>query len=323
MNKFKLPFHKGIIGAALKDFRAIESYAFNFTYAGFDIIDISAFPLSVIYALKGIQKAQLALKGKLKRLPELMISINFSSDSHFRRIVVDDDFCTKCQLCIASCPSEAYTDEDMFTYYEDLCFGCANCLEYCPYEALSFKEFEPCDNQSLHEMSKLGASALEIHLGDELSELKTFLNDTNLSAFKTLSFSVSLSRLEVPEIQKIIKGIVNLTANLTDKVLIIQTDGRSQSGARASKTKDELSIKNACQVIDILNKLKVSDKYLVQLAGGTNDQSLAKAYQEQVKVDGIGLGSYARALMLESNSPAERAQKIIDSSVKNYLKVIS
>ena len=68
-------YHKLIIGASLKDLESIEFYAYCFTHAGADVIDISAFAHSLIAAQKGIEKA-LRENPELKDLKLCSVSIS-------------------------------------------------------------------------------------------------------------------------------------------------------------------------------------------------------------------------------------------------------
>ncbi len=57
--------------------------------------------------------------------------------SHTKRVpLLDEDKCTKCQLCVRVCPYFAITLEDKITFNEDLCFGCGLCISKCPTKAL-------------------------------------------------------------------------------------------------------------------------------------------------------------------------------------------
>jgi Fe-S-cluster-containing hydrogenase component 2 len=305
-------FCKLIIGAALKDFATIETYSYLFTHAGAQVIDISAFPHSVLCAVKGIKKAAAEDPSLIK--PLIMVSINVGEDPHFRRVKLDSNQCTECLLCIPTCPSGAFSNQTGFTYEEDLCFGCANCLDYCPHAALSLESWSAFDLNAFTELFALGASALEIHLNNNLDafeELYRNLPKLNiLESFCIGGSAMSQDRLEVAAI-KIIEEVTLKYG--PDKEFIIQTDGESLSGSRLDNPdKDNLSIENARIVLDKVLSLQqyAQRQIFVQLAGGITDKSLAKARDRGVKVSGVAIGSYARMILrtcLESPITALRS----------------
>ena len=50
--------------------------------------------------------------------------------------ILNDEKCTKCELCIRICPYFAIRMEDRITFNEDKCFGCGLCISKCPTKAL-------------------------------------------------------------------------------------------------------------------------------------------------------------------------------------------
>jgi NAD-dependent dihydropyrimidine dehydrogenase PreA subunit len=295
-------FLKLIIGAALKDFNAIENYAYEFTKLEPDLIDISAFPSSIIFAKKGIERA--LQENPMLKEPLLMISINSSEDPHFRRVEINWNACTECLACIPQCPSEAfYTNlEQNFNYNIDLCFGCSNCLDYCNYEALSFNYWKPKDLESLDELYKLGAQAIEIHLGRDLEAFKNYYRRINTEKLLE-SFSIGselLNDLELRESLDCIYQEVRLKHGF-HKHIIIQSDGIPLSGAlEMSLEKDQISINNSKILIEY-SKSKNFKNIFFQLSGGTTENSLKKAHRQGVMVHGVAIGSYARKLISQKS----------------------
>lgn len=290
-------FTKFIVGAALKDFKAIETYSYLFTHAQADIIDISAFPLSLISAQKGIDKA-LAEDSGLTR-PELMVSVNMAADPHFRRIKLDQDNCTECQLCIPSCPSGSFFMKDGFKYDEDYCFGCSNCLDYCNFDALSFENWSAFEASSITELERMGATAIEIHINDDLEKFKNFYQ--SLPNHNLLE-SISLGSKFIPadQIANYALEIVKICTKdfSQNKQLILQIDGVSQSGARNIKNSDQNSLDKAIEVLAIKEQIpeNIRDNIYIQVAGGTTTQTMANAQKQNIDIDGVGIGSYARKL---------------------------
>lgn len=253
--------------------------------------------------------------------PLIMLSVNIDEDPHFRRIKVDDDKCTKCQLCIPSCPSQAFNEINIFSYEADLCFGCSNCLEYCPYEALDFENWSAYDATELNRLFTLGADAFEIHLSNNLEALSDFYQQLNLERILLESFSIGSERMTEAELAKAALFIIEMVSKREDfpkRSIIIQCDGIPQSGARiADADKDLKSIQNAALVIKTLNQAQLKyPNVFVQIAGGINDKSLEKARALGVEIDGIAIGSWLRKriLDLDLNAAKQLSAEILKKS---------
>jgi Fe-S-cluster-containing hydrogenase component 2 len=309
-------FHKFIIGAALKDFETIQEYSYLATHAGFDAVDISAFPLSVIAAKKGINQAQIENPDLTE--PLIMVSVNVDQDPHFRRVEVNNN-CTNCLACVPVCPSNAFSDlEGKLEYNIDLCYGCLNCLPYCKDDAFEFSYWSSFDTQSICELQKLGANAIEIHLGDNDEAFKNLYQ--NLAKdFLLESFCIGSKTNSTNELLRLSQLIIDQSGN-KEKPLVIQVDGLPLSGAiDKGFEKDQMSIKKAQIVIDYLEKQNSNNNFFVQIAGGTDERSLAKAFESRVNVSGVALGSYARSYLQSKENKIEAIKELISRS-KTYPK---
>jgi ferredoxin len=305
-------FHKLIIGAALKDYEMIENFSYLFTSAEADAIDISAFPHSVVSAIKGINKA-LKEDRKLNK-PLLMISVNIGDDPHFRRIELNSGNCTECLACIPTCPSNAFSvssgglprradgapRNDIFAYNPDLCFGCSNCLPACPFDALSFDNWSPFSTSSLKDLSTLGADAIEIHLNQDLEAFTNFYKDLDADLFKLESFCIGSTISSTDELTASADLVIQsfYSKYKGNKSFILQVDGEPLSGARFSKdaAKDQISIEKAKIIIKHIEEEhpEYKDNIFIQLAGGITENTLKKARSQNVAINGIAIGSYAR-----------------------------
>lgn len=315
-------FKKLIVGAALKDFKSIEDYSYYFTHAQANAIDISAFPHSVISAIKGIKKA-LKEDSDLKE-PLVMVSVNIGEDPHFRRIELDLNACTECLDCIPTCPSEAFShsEDQNFSYNIDLCFGCSNCLPACKDNALKFSNWNSYEASSLTELVELGASAIELHLNQDLKSFESFYK-TMPPSFKLESFCIGSSTANKKELEAAVDSIIESVVfkHGPGYSFIIQVDGIPISGARDLKieNKDQFSIDKAKLVLShIQNKYPSLQKQIfIQLAGGTNEKTLSKAHQQEIPVSGVAIGSYARKKIIEVDkiqTKIEIAKSMIDNS---------
>ncbi len=313
-------FHKLIIGAALKDFEAIEDYAYLYTRAKIEVIDISAFPSSVISAQKGIKKA-LSEDSSLIA-PLLMVSINTSQDPHFRRVEVDYQICTECMQCIPSCPANAFSEiENKFHYNINLCYGCSDCIDYCPFSALEFKTWSNFKSDSLQELQVLGARAIEYHLGENPQEFKDFyLNLAN--HFELESFCIGSELYGKDELKESCKLVIDsvLQKHGEGYQFIIQVDGMPQSGAKQidQNKKDQSCFEAATIVTDLVNKSypKLSKNIFVQVAGGINNQSLKKAHESGLNINGVAIGSFARKQITNWIEQGFSKEKLIKSTQK-------
>ncbi len=307
-------YHKLIIGAALKDYEAIENYAYFFTHAKANVIDISAFPHSVICAKKGIEKA-LSENASLEA-PAIMVSVNIGKDPHFRRIEVDYENCTNCLLCVPTCPSGAFSIEEKKLGYEiDLCFACSKCLDYCSFDALAFKDWSAYKPESLLELIELGASAIEIHLNNDLDAFEKFYTSLpKLPDYFLQSFSIGSEMMSAEELISAFERIIKVVekAYQEGKEIIIQTDGIAISGTKDIKDRDLPSIENAKTILEhlankglkplFISENKSKTKVFVQLAGGIDEKSLSKAHRQNVMVNGVAIGSSARKRIQELKS---------------------
>ncbi len=313
-------FHKLIIGAALKDYKTIEEYAYLFTHAGADAIDISAFPHSVISAKKGIRQA-IQEDPRLTE-PLIMVSVNIGEDPHFRRITLNQENCTECLACIPSCPSQAFeVIENKFNYDENLCFGCSACLPTCSFDALSFVSWSAFDFQSLGELTGLGASAIEIHLNNDLDAFSEFYRNMH-TMFKLESFCIGSGQMDTEELKAAASKIIEEVNRKhgADHPFIIQCDGSPMSGARdLGLDIDMQSINNAAIVLELIKTSYPNrNNIYVQLAGGITEASLAKALNHNVQVHGVAIGSYARKKLSEIDSKEDQiklTKEILPASV--------
>jgi Fe-S-cluster-containing hydrogenase component 2 len=309
-------FHKLIIGAALKNYDAIEKFSYYFSHARADVIDISAFPHSVISAKKGIQKA-LAEDSSLIE-PLIMVSVNIGEDPHFRRIKLDWDHCTECLACIPTCPANAFTATTRFNYNADLCFGCSNCLPACDFSAMEFETWSAFNPDSLHELKNLGAKAIEIHLNNDLQAFEEFYS--KMPEFELESFCIGSEQMTEAELIKATDSIIHQVRTKHDQVFIIQTDGIPLSGAREfyKEDKDLVSIKNAKIVIEHIKKnhKETQDSIAIQIAGGITERSLSLAKKLGVEINGVAIGSYARKALQTSINPIEKAKQLIMTSAQ-------
>lgn len=212
-----------------------------------------------------------------------------------------------------------------FHYEADLCFACSNCLDYCHFNALEFENWSASDPNELNRLFELGASAFEIHSSNDLQALEDFYLKINLSKVLLESFSIGSEKMTEYELAETAKFIVKLTqrrAHFRDRIIVIQCDGIPQSGARLiGGNKDLKSIRNAEIVLNTLESENLLlPNVFIQIAGGTDDKSLAKAHKLDIMIHGVALGSWLRKKILEldAEEAKEICKKVIEES-RNHL----
>lgn len=308
-------FHKFIIGAALQDFNLIEEFAYLACHAGFEVIDISAFPLSILAAKRGLDKAKEENPSLIK--PLIMISINIGFDPHFRRVSINDN-CTHCLACLNSCPSEAFSlgIDQKLLYEINRCYGCSNCFDYCNFDAFEFEYWSSFQIESLLELKELGADAIEIHLNNDLREFGSLYSKIS-EIFALESFCIGSEKMNAEDLQNATQFILDIAK----KPCIIQVDGLAISGALdryKNQDKDLISMENLSLIQDLA---KLDDQVYFQLAGGINEKSLGLALSKNLNVHGVALGSYARNLILKASDKISEAKNLVQKS-KDFAKIM-
>ncbi|AFY59582.1 circadian clock protein LdpA [Synechococcus sp. PCC 6312] len=297
---------KLITGASFQDLPQIHNLALAYTLAGVDCIDVAADPGVITAALEGIESA-LHHNPELIQ-PFLMVSLNAGEDPHFRKAVFDPQSCpSDCpRPCVGICPAAAITF-DLAKYpspgvIRERCYGCGRCLPVCPLGHI-ITESQPAQPQILAPYIEAGQiQALELHTrpGEKAAFLELW------QQVKEFIPHLSVLAISCPDsegLQEYLAWIVDLISPLPC-ALIWQTDGRPMSGDIGD------GATRAC--------VKLAEKVLsqhlpgfVQVAGGTNDHTVAKLRASGLlrsprpgddpprSVAGIAYGSYARSLLAE------------------------
>jgi len=150
---------KLICGASNQDLPAISDLCAVYATAGVHCIDVAA-DAAVVYAAQ--QALDWAEKFQGVR-PWLMISLSDGKDEHFRKAWFDPKRCPlNCpRPCQKTCPAEAISKKGGIN--SKRCYGCGRCLPRCPLglieeqdQHLGIKDFAPL-------ISELRPDAIEIH----------------------------------------------------------------------------------------------------------------------------------------------------------------
>lgn len=327
---------KLICGASYQHLPAVRSLTLAYSLAGADCIDVAADPAVIAAAREGIAIAA-ELAGELRK-PWLMVSINDGEDPHFRKAEFDAAQCPRdCpQPCIAVCPAEAIAFSQVEGYsgvVDRLCYGCGRCLPICPAKLIVTRSYISNVAEILPGIESQEIDALEIHT--QVGNYDDFNRVWQQIAPKINRLKIlAISCTDAPDVIDYLRSLYQLISPLPVP-LIWQTDGRSMSGDIGKGT-THAAIAFAQKV------LQADLPGYVQLAGGTNNYTVAKLLAEQMLkqsdnfyfehhhppasyVAGVAYGSYARSLLapifaqLETSSNINVVSKINQEDSMNQL----
>nr|WP_299405114.1 LdpA C-terminal domain-containing domain [Acaryochloris sp. IP29b_bin.148] len=306
---------KLICGASYQHLPAVHNLVLAYTLAGADCIDVAADPAVIQVAQTAIATA-LQLDATVPQ-PLLMVSLNDGEDPHFRKATLNPVSCpSDCpQPCVSICPADAIALPSPGVI-NDRCYGCGRCLPLCPIDQIATVSHRAHPETIGPWIQSGRVQALEIHTQvgrqDEFQQLwqtlQPFIPHLQLLAVSCgdgdglLAYLTQLYRIMSP----------------LPCVLVWQTDGRPMSG----------DIGDGATRATVLLAEKVLQAHLpgyVQLAGGTNQHTLAKLKAKgllhpRLRADaatrsadiappyvaGIAYGSFARQQLATVQAKLER-----------------
>lgn len=284
-------YFKFICGANLRDTHRVETLATVFGLAGASLFDVAAEPDVVRAAWRGLERAKAlmaeppdwleAAYGDRPRPaidPLVMVSITLSGDRHTEIAVVEQDVCTRCDLCTSVCPPGAIVNGDVDTR---ICTGCMLCVPVCPPICIEMAPRETAPD--VEACWEAGARALEIHTGAaaeaEVAAALPLARNWQ-SRGGVLAYSIDGKQLGFPR-------AIALARQVGGPDVIIQADGKPISGTVGDK-----STIPALRLARAMGRAGVPG--LIQPAGGTNDRTGRLADQYGIAIAGVGMGSFAR-----------------------------
>lgn len=297
---------KLICGASYQHLPSVRSLTLAYTLAGADCIDVAADPAVIAAALDGLAIAdrlgeQARERGfGYRQRPWLMVSLNDGEDPHFRKAEFDATACPpNCpRPCETICPAGAIAFSDIESGVIDrLCYGCGRCLPVCPADLIQTRSYVSTPEAVAPLVFQTGADAIEIHtqIGRE-ADFRRLWERIRPQAHRLKAIAVSCP--DGPNLLEYLRTLYQILSPLPpDTVPIWQTDGRPMSG----------DIGRGTTLAAVRLGRRVLEARLpgyVQLAGGTNDYTVAKLRSENLlppspfpTVAGVAYGSYARSLL--------------------------
>ncbi|MDJ0555406.1 MAG: LdpA C-terminal domain-containing domain [Microcoleaceae cyanobacterium MO_207.B10] len=333
---------KLICGASFQHLPAVRNLTLAYTLAGADCIDVAADPAAIAAAQEALEVASgLKLWAKshgfgYQALPLIMVSINDGEDPHFRKAEFDPAICpTDCwRPCEKVCPADAIVfsetrdglgDRLYSGVLDERCYGCGRCLPVCPQQLIQARSYVSTPTSIASLILQSGVDALEIHtqVGREADFQRLWNN------IKPWVNQLKLIAISCPDGEGLVEYLYRLYEIISplDCALIWQTDGKPMSGDIGAGT-TRAAIKLSQKVLD------AELPGYVQLAGGTNNSTMAKleaagllVRKSQEKhqyptnnlktpisrnrfVAGVAFGSYARVLLSPILEKLENMHKL-------------
>lgn len=275
---------KLICGASFQHLPAVRNLTLAYALAGADCIDVAADPAVIASAREALEVArQLSSQARSRgfggAFPWLMVSLNDGEDPHFRKAEFDPAACPPdCpRPCEAVCPADAIAFDragDGFSGVIDRrCYGCGRCLPVCPISHISTRSYVSSPGAIASEIFESDIDAIEIHTRvGRLDDFRRLWQAIAPYADRLKLLAVSCP--DDPALIDYLNAIYEAIAPLPCP-LIWQTDGRPMSGDIGRGTTH--------------STLKLGQKVLaaglpgyVQLAGGTNDHTVAKLKRDRL-----------------------------------------
>jgi Fe-S-cluster-containing hydrogenase component 2 len=342
---------KLICGASYQHLPAIRNLALVYTLAGVDCIDVAADPAVIRTARVGIAAAkELYLNSALRsvdglpseqwrpsqRAPWLMVSFNDGEDPHFRKAEFDASRCpADCpRPCDSICPAQAIAPPVAAPdsapapgVLADRCYGCGRCVPVCPLGYITTRSHVATPAAIAPLVLESGVDAIEIHThvghGADFQRL--------WQAIVPWVNRLKLVAVSCPDGEGLIDYLRSLHAMMSPLpcALVWQTDGRPMSGDIGTGA-TRAAVKLGQKV------LAAQLPGFVQLAGGTNDHTVAKLRRLDLLnhgqfhlappktgpmrpyIAGVAYGSYARSLLapvLEQTDRLETVPELLNQGV--------
>lgn len=300
-------YFKLVCGAGNENAEEVKKLAILYTLAGAKGLDISANTEVIKSCMEGIEYAfQISSKigVNIKTKPFITVSIGMKGDHHVRKAKIDLIKCITCNLCIPTCPTNAIPKE--LVIIQEKCIGCGNCGAICPKDDVITYHHNAKDLINiLPKCKELGVEHFELHAAvaddDSIMDEWKILNEVN----QDNHISMCLDRLHLSDFG--LEKRIQKAKEIAGERLIIQADGYPMSGGE----NDFNTTLQAVAIADIINKrfnkkinkkskksvYKKPNNINILLSGGTNSVTTVLAKQNNVKYQGVSIGTFARNIV--------------------------
>ena len=321
----KSNYFKLVCGAGNEDRDEVEYLCFIYTIAGCAGFDVSANPLIVASAKKGInaalEKAN-QMNINIPFVPFITVSVGMPGDHHVRKAFITKD-CVSCNLCIPVCPTDAIPSS--LKIVPELCIGCGNCEAVCPpaASAISYRHNAKELLEILPKCIEAGAESIELHAG--VPDDKSTIQEWGVVSQSVPNGMISMCLDRKHLSNETLIDRIKAAKEIADDRLIIQADGIPMSGG----SNDFNTTLQAVSITDVINKELKSKigQYKdmpVLISGGTNSFTGDLARQCGVSFNGITIGTHARKTIATDRKPtSEMTDKEITIAFTKAKKLIN
>ena len=300
-------FFKLVCGAGNEDLEEVKALSFVYTLAGAKGMDVSANSKVVKSCVEGINLA-ISFLSEAEKInfikPFITVSVGMPGDHHVRKAFINND-CISCNLCIPACPTDAIPNNLIVT--DNKCIGCGDCSAVCPVDVISYSHNEKELKQILPACLAAGAEQIELHAA--VKEDETIIKEWKLinEINREGHVSMCLDRLHLSDFS--LEERIKKAKDVSGERLIIQADGYPMSGGED----DFNTTLQAVAIADVINKrfnkkidrknnknvYKNKNEINILISGGTNSLTASLAKQNDVRFQGVSIGTFARKIVKE------------------------
>ena len=290
MDDFYLPIKKIIMGANNSNIKQILRLVKIYTKVGANMFDISANRDLIKKTLKILNKSNSELK------PLLCVSIPLENDIHANKAVISGKVCTQCKVCLNNCPQRAIIlKNDVVRVVNKQCSGCGNCLKYCTSGAIKMKSYSKSFDEQFALIKNLKIDCIEIHTNGKNENLYKVFEKLNDEFFGILGLCIANN----DNLEEKIEIIENVKKIIAPRKLLVQADGAAMSGFNNSDNTTQKAL------LECESMGNIRDIFIIP-SGGVNSRTYNLAKTQNIKIDGVAVGSYARKIV----SPYITSRKI-------------
>jgi ferredoxin len=302
---------KIISGIGSRKAKRIRTLSAIYTAAGAHVLDLAPHIDVIEAGQAGVAWAERHIDGA--QAPVLMVSLGTNDDPHVGTPLLDLAVCETCSHCW--CEVEKWCAARPLEERHHECPSCMACMRACPFDAISIVQPGLGNPALLMELLRRGAQAVELHISGAPKKvfMQLWRDIAPLLRPETLvSFSVGSSVTDDALMAEHL-DIIHTLAGDHSRILF-QAEGHPMSGARRSEpltasasaasasTSDASSEAapdpRASASLDLIRWIQGHNgKNYVQASGGCDLTTGALAQRQDVELNGIGFGSFARHLV--------------------------